>query len=96
MAYSSSDQTPKLTMKERAKKARYDAYVAAKDRRKNDPRMAELKARMKAARREASAQAKERRETTRSRSLSRRSSGRIVGWPTNSGGRQPRRTTTEG
>jgi len=50
-------------MKERARTARHEAYVAAKERRKNDPRMAELKARVKAARREASAKAKELRKT---------------------------------
>ncbi len=54
---------PTLTLKERAKNARHEAYVAAKERRKNDPRVAEQKARMKAARREAAAQAKERRKT---------------------------------
>jgi hypothetical protein len=56
------ERPPKPTMKERAKAARHEAYQAAKERRKNDPRTAELKARMKAARREASAQAKERRK----------------------------------
>jgi archaellum component FlaD/FlaE len=50
-------------MRERAKKARHEAYLAAKERRKNDPRTAELKAKVKAARREASAQATERRKT---------------------------------
>jgi hypothetical protein len=50
-------------MKEQAAKARHDAYVAAKERRKNDPRMVEMKARVKAARREASAKAKEMRKT---------------------------------
>jgi len=53
------ERPPMLTMKERAKQARRDAYVAAKEHRKNDPRMAELKAKMKVARREANAKAKE-------------------------------------
>ena len=57
------DCPAKLTMKERAKKARHDAYVAARERRKADARTAELKARMKAARREASARARELRRT---------------------------------
>ena len=47
-------------MKERARKARHEAYLAAKERRKNDPRTAELKAKVKAVRREASARAKAR------------------------------------
>jgi hypothetical protein len=63
VGHDSSDEAPKLTLKERAKKARHEAYLAAKERRKSDPRTAELKARAKAARREASAQAKERRKT---------------------------------
>jgi hypothetical protein len=65
MGHAASDQAtpPKLTMKERAKKARHDAYVAAKERRKADPRTTELKARVKAARREVSAKAKELRKT---------------------------------
>jgi len=63
MGHPSSDQAPKLTMKERAKAARHNAYVAAKERRKADPRMAELKAKVKVARREASAKAKELRKT---------------------------------
>ncbi len=63
MAHPSSDPTPKLTMKERARAARHEAYLAAKERRKADPRTAEMKARMKAARREASAKAKELRKT---------------------------------
>jgi hypothetical protein len=50
-------------MRERARKARHEAYLAAKERRKNDPRTAELKAKVKAARREANARAKERRKT---------------------------------
>ncbi len=50
-------------MRERARKARHEAYLAAKERRKNDPRTAELKAKVKAARREASAKAKELRKT---------------------------------
>jgi hypothetical protein len=49
-------------MRERVKAARHEAYLAAKERRKNDPRTAELKAKVKAARREASARAKERRK----------------------------------
>jgi hypothetical protein len=49
-------------MRERAKRARHAAYLAAKERRKNDPRTAELKAKVKAARREANARAKERRK----------------------------------
>ncbi len=52
-----------LTMKARAKKARRDAYLTAKERRKNDPRTAELRAKVKAMRHEASAQAKARRKT---------------------------------
>jgi hypothetical protein len=69
MEYASSDQAPaedrprKPTMMERAKMARHEAYLAAKEYRKNDPRTAERKARMKAARREASAKAKELRKT---------------------------------
>jgi hypothetical protein len=51
-----------LTMKERARKARHEAYVVAKERKKNDPRMLQLKEKMKERRREANAQAKERRK----------------------------------
>src|SRR5580658_1293019 len=51
-----------LSMKERAKKARHDAYVLAKERKKNDPRTLQLKEAMKQRRREANAQAKERRK----------------------------------
>jgi hypothetical protein len=51
-----------LSMKERAKKARREAYALAKERRKNDPRTIQLKAKMKERRREANAQAKERRK----------------------------------
>jgi membrane protein involved in colicin uptake len=51
-----------LTMEERAKKARHAAYVLAKERKKKDPRIVELKAKLKQARREANAQAKERRK----------------------------------
>jgi hypothetical protein len=50
-------------MRERARKARHEAYLAAKERRKNDPRTSELKAKVKAARREANARARERRKT---------------------------------
>jgi hypothetical protein len=69
MEHASSDQAPaedrprKPTMMERAKMARHEAYLAAKEHRKNDPRTAELKARMKAAGREASAKAKELRKS---------------------------------
>lgn len=52
-----------LTMKERAKKARHAAYVLAKERKKNDPRLVARKAEFKLARREANALAKERRKT---------------------------------
>jgi hypothetical protein len=52
----------RLTMKERAKKARHEAYVAAKERRKNDPRMIEMKAKLKEVRREQNAKAKEQRK----------------------------------
>jgi hypothetical protein len=51
-----------VSMKERAKKARREAYVLAKERRKNDPRTLQLKEAMKQRRREANAQAKERRK----------------------------------
>jgi hypothetical protein len=51
-----------LSMKERAKRARHEAYVLAKERRKNDPRTLQLKEEMKQRRREANAQAKERRK----------------------------------
>ena len=40
-----------LSMKERAKKARHDAYVLAKERRKNDPRTIQFKEKMKERRR---------------------------------------------
>jgi hypothetical protein len=49
-------------MKERAKKARHEAYVLAKERKKNDPRTIQLKEAMKQRRREANAQATERRK----------------------------------
>src|SRR5580704_19668357 len=51
-----------LSMKERAKKARHEAYVLAKERRKNDPRTIQLKEKMRERRREANAEAKERRK----------------------------------
>jgi len=51
-----------LSMEERAKKARHEAYVLAKERRKNDPRTIQLKEKLKERRREANAQAKERRK----------------------------------
>jgi hypothetical protein len=51
-----------LSMKERAKKARHEAYVIAKERKKNDPRTIQLKEKMKQDRRDANAQAKERRQ----------------------------------
>jgi len=51
-----------LSMKERAKKARHEAYVLAKERRKSDPRTIQFKEKMKQGRREANAQAKERRK----------------------------------
>jgi hypothetical protein len=51
-----------LSMKERARKARHEAYVHAKERRKNDPRTLQLKEKAKQLRREASAKAKERRK----------------------------------
>jgi hypothetical protein len=50
-----------LSTKERAKKARPEAYVLAKERKKNDPRTIQLKEKMKQGRREANAQPKERR-----------------------------------
>ena len=56
-----ADRRP--SMKERAKKARHEAYVLAKERKKNDPRTIQLKETMKQRRREASAQAKERRKS---------------------------------
>jgi hypothetical protein len=51
-----------LSMKERAKKARHEAYVLAKERRKNDPRTIQFAEKMKERRREANAQAKIRRK----------------------------------
>jgi hypothetical protein len=51
-----------LSMKERAKKARHEAYVLAKERRKNDPRTIQFTEKMKERRREANAQAKIRRK----------------------------------
>jgi len=51
-----------LSMKERARKARHEAYVRAKEQRKNDPRTLQLKEKAKQVRREASAKAKERRK----------------------------------
>jgi hypothetical protein len=51
-----------LSMKERAKKARHDAYERAKEWKKNDPRTIQLKEKLKQGRREANAQAKERRK----------------------------------
>ena len=44
-------------MRERAKKARHEAYVLAKERRKNDPRTIQFTEKMKERRREANAQA---------------------------------------
>ena len=41
-----------LLMKERAKKARHEAYVLAKERKKNDPRTIQLKEKMKQGRRD--------------------------------------------
>jgi hypothetical protein len=52
----------RLTMKERAKKARREAYLRAKERMKKDPRTIEFKAKIKEARRAASKAAKERRK----------------------------------
>jgi hypothetical protein len=52
-----------LTMKERAKKARREVYLRAKERMKKDPRTIEFKAKMKEARRGANKAAKERRKT---------------------------------
>jgi hypothetical protein len=51
-----------LSMKERAKKARHDAYVLAKERRKNDRRTIQFTETMKERRSEANAQAKIRRK----------------------------------
>ena len=51
-----------LSMKERARKARHEAYVRAKEQRKNDPRTLQLKEKAKQLRREASVKAKERRK----------------------------------
>src|SRR5271154_4324645 len=51
-----------LSMRERAKKARHEAYVLAKERRKNDPRTIQFTEKMKERRREANAQAKIRRK----------------------------------
>jgi hypothetical protein len=51
-----------LTRKERARKARHDAYVRAKEQRKNDPRTLQLKEKAKLMRREARAKARERRK----------------------------------
>ena len=62
VSYPQKDADRGLTMKERAKKARHEAYALAKERRKNDPRVIALKEKLKQARREASAQAKERRK----------------------------------
>ncbi|MGH7272084.1 MAG: hypothetical protein ACREJ3_16765 [Polyangiaceae bacterium] len=53
------DEEP-LTMKERAKKARREFYLRAKERMKKDPRTIELKAKMKEAHRAANKAAKER------------------------------------
>jgi hypothetical protein len=50
------------SMKERARQARHDAYVRAKEQRKNDPRTLQLKEKAKELRREARAKAKERRK----------------------------------
>lgn len=47
-----------LSMKERAKKARHEAYVLARERRKNDPRTIQFTEKMRRGRREANAQAK--------------------------------------
>jgi hypothetical protein len=52
-----------LTMRERAKKARHEAYVIAKERRKNDPRTIALKEKLKKNRQEANKLAKERAKT---------------------------------
>jgi hypothetical protein len=64
--YSAVDDTEQgglpLSMNERAKKARHETYVLAKERRKNDPRTIQFKEKMKARRREANAEAKERRK----------------------------------
>ena len=49
-----------MTMKERAKKARREAYLRARERMKKDPRTIEFKAKMKEARRAANKAARER------------------------------------
>jgi hypothetical protein len=59
-----------LSMKERAKKARHEAYVLAKQRKKNDPRTIQLKEKMKQGRREANAQRTPRAGTRRRAVLS--------------------------
>lgn len=51
-----------LTVKERVRQARHDAYVRAKEQRKNDPRTLRLKEKAKQQRREANARARERRK----------------------------------
>jgi hypothetical protein len=51
-----------LSMRERAKRARHEAYVLARERRKNDPRTIQFTEKMKERRREANAQAKIRRK----------------------------------
>jgi hypothetical protein len=56
-------EDPRAAIKARAKKARRDAYVAAKERNKNDPRQIERKAQMKEARRAMNKAAKEKRKT---------------------------------
>jgi hypothetical protein len=50
------------SMKERARKARHEAYVRAREQKKSDPRTLQLKEKAKQLRREASAKAKERRK----------------------------------
>ena len=53
----------RLSMKERARKARHEAYARAKEQRKHDPRTLQWKEKAKQLRREASAKAKERRKS---------------------------------
>lgn len=52
-----------LSTKERARKARHEAYARAKEQKKHDPRTLQWKEKAKQLRREASAKAKERRNS---------------------------------
>jgi hypothetical protein len=51
-----------LSMKERARQARHDAYVRARDAKKKDPRTIQLKEKAKQLRRDANAKARVRRK----------------------------------